>query len=271
MVIPLDMGGDNASDASKERVRQELALRAELMKKNMLIAGQNLRVAQHRDTLRYARIRGGGYLPKIRRFAVGDFVYVQHSSETPSLGVKARAEILRVHKLGEKGALTLIGKDGGTVSVNATNCAPCHLPGIDGTIQLGLSPIPKEAPCVVCLSPAGFKRSIVCDGCDAVYHMACLSPVMKTVPAGVWHCPGCVARQQAGEKVPLQIRVTDEDRANADLDGVAIVRGKDKLAGTVRYLGSLVGTDCFEATYRDGSAEKLTARQVRRRQAVAAA
>ena len=86
--------------------------------------------------------------PKIRRFAVGDFVYVQHSSETPSLGVKARAEILRVHKLGEKGALTLIGKDGGTVSVNATNCAPCHLPGIDGTIQLGLSPIPKEAPCV---------------------------------------------------------------------------------------------------------------------------
>jgi hypothetical protein len=51
--------------------------RAELFKRIMPMAFQNLAIAQHRDTLRYATIRGGGYRPVIRRFAPGDFVYLQ--------------------------------------------------------------------------------------------------------------------------------------------------------------------------------------------------
>jgi hypothetical protein len=41
------------------------------------MAMENLSIAQHRDTLRYAHTRGGSYKPKVRQFDVGDFVYLQ--------------------------------------------------------------------------------------------------------------------------------------------------------------------------------------------------
>ncbi len=40
-----------------------------------IIAGNNLLIAQHRDKLKYVNIRGGGYLPMLREFQIGDFVY----------------------------------------------------------------------------------------------------------------------------------------------------------------------------------------------------
>ena len=160
---------------------------------------------------------------------------------------------------------TTDGMSGGKISVNAVNCAPCHLPGIDGTIRLGMVPVPKEAPCGICHLASGFKDMIMCDGCDGPYHLACLRPPLKNAPVEAWYCPGCQDRQARGEALPEQIRETDEDRANAVLDGVRVRRPRDKLTGTARYLGSLVGVDCFEATYPDGSAERLTARQVRSR------
>jgi hypothetical protein len=43
----------------------------------MPMAMENLSIAQHRDTLRYAHTRGGRYKPKVRQFDVGDFVYFQ--------------------------------------------------------------------------------------------------------------------------------------------------------------------------------------------------
>jgi len=46
--------------------------RAEVAQKAGIIAGSNLKIAQHRDTLRYATIRGGGYLPSILFICVGE-------------------------------------------------------------------------------------------------------------------------------------------------------------------------------------------------------
>jgi hypothetical protein len=50
---------------------------AELFQKVMLTAFENLAIAQHKDTLQYATIRGGSYRPSIHRFHVGDYVYLQ--------------------------------------------------------------------------------------------------------------------------------------------------------------------------------------------------
>ncbi len=50
--------------------------RVELFQRVMLVAFENLAIAIHRDTLRYATIQGGGYRPLIRRFHVGDYVYL---------------------------------------------------------------------------------------------------------------------------------------------------------------------------------------------------
>jgi hypothetical protein len=55
---------------------------AKLFRKVMPVAFGNLTVAQHRDTLPYAIIQGGGYRPSIRRFHVGDYVYLQQIAQT---------------------------------------------------------------------------------------------------------------------------------------------------------------------------------------------
>ncbi len=69
--------------------------RVELFRKVMPVAFENLAIAQHRDTLRYATIRGGGYRPSIRRFHVGGYVYLQQTA-LMMLDVMASRTTLRV-------------------------------------------------------------------------------------------------------------------------------------------------------------------------------
>jgi len=51
--------------------------RAKLFRRIMLATFENLAIAQHKDTLWYATIWGGGYRPSICTFHVGDYVYLQ--------------------------------------------------------------------------------------------------------------------------------------------------------------------------------------------------
>ncbi len=69
--------------------------RVELFQRIMPAAFENLAIAQHRDTLRYAIIRGGGYRPSIRRFHVGNYVYLQQIAPT-TLDLMAGHTILRM-------------------------------------------------------------------------------------------------------------------------------------------------------------------------------
>jgi hypothetical protein len=56
---------------------------------------ENLSIAQHRDTLRYAHTRGGSYKLKVRQFDVGDFVYLQqHPNDT--LDTSSNCTMLRI-------------------------------------------------------------------------------------------------------------------------------------------------------------------------------
>ncbi len=43
----------------------------------MTMAMENLSIAQHGNTLRYAHSWGDSYKPKVRKFDVDDFVYFQ--------------------------------------------------------------------------------------------------------------------------------------------------------------------------------------------------
>jgi hypothetical protein len=65
--LPIDL------DKVEELVKSVLH-RAKIAEKAGIIAGENLKIAQHREALRYATIRGGGYLTSVRQFSVGDFV-----------------------------------------------------------------------------------------------------------------------------------------------------------------------------------------------------
>jgi hypothetical protein len=50
--------------------------RVALFRRVMPMVMENLPIAQHQDTLRYAHTWGGSYKPKVRQFDVGDFVYL---------------------------------------------------------------------------------------------------------------------------------------------------------------------------------------------------
>ena len=41
--------------------------------------------------------------------------------------------------------------------------------------------------------PAVRRQLLLCDSCDAPYHLSCLPEPLSAVPAGVWICPCCVA------------------------------------------------------------------------------
>jgi len=57
---------------------------------------KNLLIAQQRDKLRYAAIRGGAYLPVLREFQAGDFVYLKRRNLDCVLQMAAKRPVYRV-------------------------------------------------------------------------------------------------------------------------------------------------------------------------------
>eukprot|EP00983_Pelagomonas_calceolata_P000242 8074-Pelagomonas_calceolata.AAC.1 len=98
--------------------------RAQLAQKIGIIAGEILKIAQHRDTL---------------HFNAGDFVYLKHRVLDSMLQIPAKRGIYRVKKVNPNGAVLLQGKCGSTLANNVCNLAPCHLPDIDPTLDPSLA------------------------------------------------------------------------------------------------------------------------------------
>jgi len=72
---------------------------------------ENLSIAQHQDTLRYAHTRGGSYKPKVKQFDVGDFVYLQRQPND-TLDTSSSCTILRIKAIRPSSVLELQGADG---------------------------------------------------------------------------------------------------------------------------------------------------------------
>ena len=51
--------------------------------------------------------------------------------------------------------------------------------------------------CAVCSRVDSPEAILLCDGCDAEYHMHCLIPPLSKIPKGRWFCSNCK---------PLQVR-----------------------------------------------------------------
>ncbi|XP_075828846.1 PHD and RING finger domain-containing protein 1 isoform X3 [Microtus pennsylvanicus] len=61
--------------------------------------------------------------------------------------------------------------------------------------------------CEVCGRSDREDRLLLCDGCDAGYHMECLDPPLQEVPVDEWFCPECAAPGVA----PTHAPVSDEE------------------------------------------------------------
>ena len=166
--------------------------RAQLVKQRSIIAGENLRIAQQRDTLRYAQLRSGQYSPQMQRFLPQDYVYVQRKDKQ-GLDIRARRHILRVTEVRPSGVLILQGRCGTHVAVHSSHCTPCHLPNVDGTIDWSLGRPPATAVCEGCSrdEEEQLGQMIFCDNCNSGWHLSCCQPALSRVPRGTWVCHQC--------------------------------------------------------------------------------
>jgi cbb3-type cytochrome oxidase cytochrome c subunit len=121
---------------------------------------------------------------------VGDYVYLQQTAPT-TLDVTAGRTILRVRKVLTSGVLMLEGRDGVVWKDHVRNCAPCHLPNVDGTVDPSLAVVRVGLRCMLCGSKGGAAHMLVCDRCSRGWHMTCMIPPMDVVPIGRWVCPRC--------------------------------------------------------------------------------
>jgi hypothetical protein len=283
MQEPVDF--DDAEAAATELMRRQA-----LMRRNLVIAGDNLAIAQERDTLRYAQVRDGQYLPRVRTFQEGDYVYLRPATMACehmkgsglTLGVEPRK--LRVLKARPDGSVELIGRDGKRMTVNASNLTLCHLPDIDGTIDLTLAQVDEDLACEGCGSPHHEADMLLCDNCLEGWHIWCLTPPLQRVPPEEepWLCAKCKAAgvteadiqerrlasalnqeeegrhrafRRANNPSAVQQRKDARDAAMQGRLVRKLLPGGEELWGRIFYRGNIEGHRPYLVVYQDGSEE----------------
>ncbi|CAL8359692.1 unnamed protein product [Lota lota] len=77
--------------------------------------------------------------------------------------------------------------------------------GLEEVVNLEL----EQVTCEVCRGSDREDRLLLCDGCDAGYHMECLAPPLDAVPVEEWFCPRCEANNRNS-------RVPDEELSDPE-------------------------------------------------------
>ena len=179
--------------ADPEQAAVYLDQRAELLAQHCAIAANNLRIAQHRDALRYQKMRSGCYNTIPVKFSVGDLVYVRRPSSAVNLQSAVRTGIYRIYEVRDSGVLVIHGKCGTRAEVHSTNCAPCHLANVNPTIDSSLREVHASHACHICSMQDREDTMLICDGCQRGYHLSCLDPPLDSVPEEeIWCCPECL-------------------------------------------------------------------------------
>eukprot|EP00667_Euglena_gracilis_P017512 EG_transcript_18477 len=71
-----------------------------------------------------------------------------------------------------------------------------------------------ETPCAACGRAEDAASILLCDQCEAHYHLGCLSPPLRRVPEGDWFCPRCAPKRRPaaiGSRKRTVKRVVAED------------------------------------------------------------
>jgi hypothetical protein len=165
--------------------------RAQLFKREMPIAFNNLAIAQHRDVLCYTHRRSGDHQPKLHRFAAGDLVYLKRQ-KADSMDPRVGRLILRVVSAGSGGRLVLERRNKKQSREHVENCAPCHNQKIDLWQNPELARRDLDRACQVCRKTAVGAGMLLCDRCNEGCHMRCLTPRLTKKPKGDWCCLRCL-------------------------------------------------------------------------------
>ena len=72
-----------------EEAAKSLAARSKIIMTITPIIANRLAVVHQRDKLRYVQTRSGAYLPMVRKFGVGDYVYLRRPNQVSTLQIRA--------------------------------------------------------------------------------------------------------------------------------------------------------------------------------------
>ncbi|KFQ22171.1 PHD and RING finger domain-containing protein 1, partial [Merops nubicus] len=100
--------------------------------------------------------------------------------------------------------------------------------------------------CEVCGRSDREDRLLLCDGCDAGYHMECLNPPLSEVPVDEWFCPACapmdvsaaadadqVSEEEVAALVADVVPTTSRLRPQARTRAIARTRQSERVRATV--------------------------------------
>ena len=169
------------------KLKLELVHRGAILKTVMPLAMRNLAIAQERDKNRFRHVRGGGYDKPKAGFAVGEYVLVRMPHNNTLLP-SVRPHILRIIELRDTGVAKLQGSDGTTTTRQIHQLAHCTVPVSDHKIYMEKYVKTRSVHCQICSSREDEAVMLLCDTCNKGYHTFCLTPALKGVPDGEWHC-----------------------------------------------------------------------------------
>ena len=276
--VPLDASWVSLwpSDPSEqERVVKDLHERASQLKEATTIAGQNLLISQHRDRKYYKDSRSGQFKPRLRRFEIGDFVFVKYSDAQlkDSMRPSARPVILKIQAVSQAGQLTLIGSDGQSKVVPPEYCARCPLVNIDTRVHESLGQVADDTTCTKCASADRGHEMLLCDNCNQAWHMDCLEPALPAIPHGDWFCPECehLGKEHGElERPTVQVRQAQQGSTDAEeryhrealeLEGSpARINKRD---GKVEYMGLTFKPNSFRVRFSDNTTVRLNLTKLR--------
>ena len=246
---------------------------------------ENLRLAHERNAARFRAVRSGLYVPKVYHFRPGDHVFVLHHEDTipgGAFGIRARNEVLKVTRVNPSGTLDLVNQAGVKFTRHVEQCAPCAIPNIDGTVHAHLHKPSAMHPCTHCGDHRQADVMLLCDACNAGWHIHCLPVPLAAVPDDpIWICPDC---QKAGFTVEAiaadrarYVPAPQAARPNIELPSPARLRKAQRVADTwhgqvvehyqggKRRVGRLVFTDVRDSNWirifwTDGTSETFTTR-----------
>jgi hypothetical protein len=302
--VDMDLGAVEAEGAAAATVPEaaravwsDLLARSELVKEQTPCVANRLAIAQQRDKLRYAMTRSGAYLPLVRKFKKGDFVYLRAPKQS-TLHPGAQQTIVRVLDVRPTGVVVVEGRCAQTRAVHSSNIAPCHLPHLDGTTNPDLAMPAPDLPCEACGFPDDDAVMILCDSCGTGWHSYCLDPPLEKIPhKQVWVCPNCLsggvtkadieAQGRQPSKEPGKKRGKGKGKAKQPAEPKEVKRKVDAAAaeahvgrwvrryttdssgeshdkwGVVHFRGDRHEPDYVEIRYEDGTEEITTMRGLR--------
>ncbi|XP_062245451.1 PHD and RING finger domain-containing protein 1 [Platichthys flesus] len=101
--------------------------------------------------------------------------------------------------------------------------------GVEETVDVDL----EQTNCEVCGGSDREDRLLLCDGCDAGYHMECLTPPLASVPVEEWFCPECEANNRHTRDSVVEVSDTESLPSTAQ---PATSRHHPRAAGPTRAI-----------------------------------